>query len=305
MTAPRLAILSDLHLEFDRAEPGARRLLKGRRRLDPTPVDDDGHPLYGPRLDALRDADLILAVGDIDVRTWPVPWLEAAGRYAGCPVVFVPGNHEFYGRPVENALEDLRAGCAATDGRVTLLDDARLDLEIGGRRVAVLGCTLWTDHHLFGADRVRAVRARCDAGMTDHRVMRRARGRMRWTPEAVALTHARSRAWLAEALPAARREADTVVVATHHAPSLRSVPEWHRRDLLSAAYASDLEALMAGPDAPDLWAHGHIHWPVDYTCGRTRVASAPRGYLGEPGEATWRPHLIDLPPAAHTDPPPD
>lgn len=289
-----VGILSDLHLEFDRAQPRVAKLLKGRRRTDPTPVDDDGHPVYGPRLDSLRAADVVLAVGDIDTRTWPLPWLDAASRYTGRPWIYVAGNHEFYDRPIESALRDLRAGCEATAGRVTLLENGRADVHVRDTRVAILGATLWTDYRLLGPDRVQEVMDHCGSGMTDHRVIRCRGGAVRWTPQVAARTHAETRAWLAEALPAAQREADVVLVATHHAPSGRSIPPKRRGDLLSAAYASDLEDLMAGPHAPALWAHGHIHRPVAYRVGGTRVVSAPRGRIGrEPSVEAWAPRIVE------------
>lgn len=196
----RVGVLSDLHLEYDRAQPALREMLRGRRRLDRTPVDSDGHPVYGPRLDVLRDVDLVLACGDIDVKTWPVPWLDAASRYTGRPWFYVMGNHENYDRPVENALRDLRA----------------------------------------------------------------------------------------------RQDTDAVLVATHHAPSGRSIPERRRGHPLSTAYASDLEHMM-WRDGPDLWAHGHIHRPVDYRVGETRVVAAPRGRIGhEPGAEARRPLLVEI-----------
>lgn len=292
--APYIAILSDLHLEFDRDLPHMRRLLKGRRRLAPTPVDDDGHPLYGPRLEDLRAADLVVAVGDIDVKTWSVPWLDAASRYTGCPWVYVPGNHEYYGRPLENALRDLRSACAGTAGRITLLDDEQRDFMLRDRRVAVLGCTLWTDYRLFGDEHAQEAREHCQDLMNDHRYIRRAGGAGRWLADDAARTHAASRSWLTDALPAARASADVVAVATHHAPMLHPAPLYSAETLEMAAYASDLTDLMTWEHAPDLWAHGHIHTPTDVVYGRTRVVAAPRGYPGSPTATNWTPRLITV-----------
>lgn len=102
----RVAVLSDLHLEFDRDQPAIRKLLRNRAMLAATPVDDDGHPLYGPDVSSLRAADLILAAGDIDVKCWAVPWLAAVAAYTGARVCYVAGNHEFYGGFRETVLAD-------------------------------------------------------------------------------------------------------------------------------------------------------------------------------------------------------
>src|SRR3546814_10773716 len=43
-------------------------------------------------------------------------------------------------------------------------------------------------------------------------------------------------------------------LATHHAPSMLSIPTEHKEHLLSAAYASDLEQFII-THQPDLWVH--------------------------------------------------
>jgi hypothetical protein len=47
---------------------------------------------------------------------------------------------------------------------------------------------------------------------------------------------------------------------------------------LDWCYASNLDHLMQGPNAPSLWIHGHIHRNQDYVVGSTRVIANPRGY---------------------------
>jgi hypothetical protein len=51
-------------------------------------------------------------------------------------------------------------------------------------------------------------------------------------------------------------------------------------DLLSAAYASDLESLVEASGVA-LWAHGHTHVASDYEIGKTRVVCNPHGYKDE------------------------
>jgi Icc-related predicted phosphoesterase len=67
---------------------------------------------------------------------------------------------------------------------------------------------------------------------------------------------------------------------THHAPSLQSVADPYKRDLVSAAFASPLDSLVAASKAK-LWLHGHVHHACDYRIGDTRVLCNPRGYPGE------------------------
>lgn len=67
------------------------------------------------------------------------------------------------------------------------------------------------------------------------------------------------------------------VVVTHHAPSILSLPERRRAELISCAYASHLDDLIRRHQ-PTLWVHGHIHHSIDYWIGRTRVVANPQGY---------------------------
>ena len=49
------------------------------------------------------------------------------------------------------------------------------------------------------------------------------------------------------------------------------------RDLLTPAFASNLENLMDG-DRVALWIHGHMHESFDYEIYGTRIVCNPRGY---------------------------
>jgi Icc-related predicted phosphoesterase len=72
------------------------------------------------------------------------------------------------------------------------------------------------------------------------------------------------------------------VVITHHAPSFVSVPEYYKHDhLMNGGYASDLSEDILDNENIKVWVHGHMHDPVDYKIGETRILANPRGYPGE------------------------
>jgi Icc-related predicted phosphoesterase len=81
------------------------------------------------------------------------------------------------------------------------------------------------------------------------------------------------------------------VVVTHHAPSSQSVPPRYARDLLTPAFASNLENLMEG-DWAALWVHGHMHESFDYEIYGTRVVCNPRGYAPEALNPDFRPDWV-------------
>lgn len=206
---------------------------------------------------------------------------------ADIPIVFVMGNHEFYRRFVVEELEEARR--AAPDYNVILLenDSAVVGAVNGVGGVRFIGATGWVDFRLFGDHRMAAAMAAARGGMNDHRrIGWRKRPWERFRPQEAATLHARSRAYIAAEI--ANPHDGPVVVITHHAPSLRSVPTQWKSDLLTAAYASsiadDLVSVSpgdVGPSRIDCWFHGHVHAPSDYMIGATRIVCNPHGYGDE------------------------
>ena len=77
-----------------------------------------------------------------------------------------------------------------------------------------------------------------------------------------------------------------IVVVTHHAPSIKSIPDVYLSDKTTPAFASNLEQFILNRPNIKLWCHGHIHTACDYHIGNCRVVCNPRGYvsLGEKSE---------------------
>jgi predicted phosphodiesterase len=210
--------------------------------------------------------DIVVLAGDIHSHTRAIPW--AAGTFSK-PVIYVPGNHEFYSAHYQDLWTQLRQ-CAAEYSHVHLLDED--SIEIDG--VRILGTMLWTDFLLFGSDLGTVDRCLHDArnGILDFDRIRFLGGN-RLTPADTVRLHRESVAFLNEAL-GTPFDGKTVVV-THHLPSMKSVADRFKQSLLSAAFASNLDHLVA---KADLWVHGHTHDSSDYRIGKCRVVCNPRGY---------------------------
>lgn len=237
-------LLSDLHNEF--------------QRLQPTPVK----------------ADVVILAGDIDLGVRGLEWAKTS---FSCPVLYVPGNHEYYRGHLGRTLDKLRA--AQTD-QVRVLD--RDVVEIAG--VRFLGVTAWTDFAATGNQPAAAAIAQ--QAMNDFRQIRTDNYRPCRPPDFI-LQASLARLWLREQL-AVPFTGPTVVI-THHAPSLNSLQgNPHAGGHLDAAFANQWDDLMGDPGA--LWLHGHVHTAVDYELFGTRVVCNPRGY---PGESTgWSPNKV-------------
>lgn len=213
------------------------------------------------------DADLIVLAGDIARPGEAIAWAAGLPK----PVLYVPGNHEFYGSSIEATLCDLRRLAVGTNVRV--LDDDELIVD----GVRFLGSTLWTDFMLYGDGELRS------AAMADARRLLRDFSRIRgadggeapFTPDDAAARHARHAAWLESRL--VRRHDGPTVVVTHHAPARRSIHPRYAGSLLNACFVSDATRLLGG-DRASLWIHGHTHDSFDYDVAGTRVVCNPRGY---------------------------
>lgn len=177
-------------------------------------------------------------------------------------VVYVCGNHEFYGSEMlETSLE-----------MVDLANTFR-NLSFGAGRHNIDGkafnfCTLWTDF-----DKENPVTMYiASRGMNDYRQIRYDDKLL--TPELVMAAHAVQK----ENLFGSMEERDIVV--THHAPSFKSIHPNYIGDDLNGCYASSLEELILAKK-PALWFHGHVHHHHDYLIGDTRIVCNPVGYVGE------------------------
>ena len=233
----KLHILSDLHLSVGALEP--------------------------PR----ADADVVVLAGDIMRPAQAVAW----ARQFTQPVIYVLGNHEFYGGSLDGTVAEFRRLCAGTS--VHLLDDEALVID----GVRFLGSTLWTDFRLFDDEQQRQ-QAMAQAQELVHdflRIRLHDGSDELFSPAAAAARFARHAAWLDQALDVPH--AGPTVVITHHAPSTQSIHPRFAGSPLNACFVSDAEYLLRGQRTA-LWIHGHTHDSFDYQVDGTRVICNARGY---------------------------
>lgn len=236
----RLQVLSDLHLEFGEPGPPA------------------------------ADVDVIVLAGDIALGTGGIEWARTWAQ--GRAVIYIAGNHEFYGHSLPGLIDELQT--AADGSGVSVLEND--ELVLGG--VRFLGCTLWSDFDFAGRERRAESMALCARVVRDYHVIRDGAGRP-ITPAATRSLHLASREWLTGRL-AQSFDGPTVVV-THHAPLALERPPSAVLSALAGAFSSDLTALISA-EREALWIFGHTHRAADVTRHGARVLSNPRGYPNEP-----------------------
>lgn len=276
----RLRLFSDLHLEFKIASP---------------------IPEGGP------DFDVAIVCGDIDKPPRKaMRYLASLPNLHGKPVLFVPGNHEFYGYAIDEH-EMLDTAFEAETGVFNL---HRRSMIIDG--VRFVGATLWTDYALYGDVKramlhlanglndhihIGTVRVDPDAEPDDLRVLRK---RLDFFQPADALARHIEDLRHIESVLAEPFDGPTVVM-THHAPHPKSIEPKYRNSNLNPGFASDLTRTIEAY-RPALWCHGHVHSSHDYRVGDTRIVANPRGYerRGSLENAAFDPHLtVDVEPATH------
>jgi DNA repair exonuclease SbcCD nuclease subunit len=204
------------------------------------------------------DADILIAAGDIHTGTSALKWLSQSS----CPVIYIAGNHEYYGGDLVHTLAALRIQSKVFD--IHFLENDAITLE----DTRFLGTTLWTDFDNANEKIIEYAKF----NMNDYNFIKN--NRYLLNPEDLLQIHRESKNWLEQELK--KPFHGKTVVITHHAPTLDSWhddPDSERR----YTYCSDLQKFMGKNDI-DLWLHGHVHHVSDYIVNNVRVVCNPRGY---------------------------
>lgn len=274
-----IQLLSDLHLEVHphfvpEPAPGADVLVL---------AGDIGSYQNGS---LLSDEDFGLA------RFSPLP------QFAGwpTPVILVPGNHEYDGQDFDAAHERLRRTCE----RLGLIWLERQTALVAG--VRFVGTTLWSDFDALAEhdeNLTRRLRQREKAFRAANFYLRKTSGTRAGVPFLAESVRAQSllcQQWLRETL--AQPFAGATVAVTHFAPSLRSADPRYGLVPGTAGFCNVLDDLLP---LAQVWLHGHLHAPSDYTAQGTRsdgspwqcrVVANPLGYARKGEQANFLPQRL-------------
>ncbi|WP_219064451.1 metallophosphoesterase [Pseudomonas sp. UMAB-08] len=229
----KIQIYSDLHLEFCEFSPQK------------------------------TDADLVILAGDIGTKVKGLKWANDTFR---CPVIYIFGNHEFYGGHIDRTLQKMRDAAAP---HVHILENQVFVWQ----QIRFLGTTAWTDFSTTGNMVAASTLARdC---MNDFRVIRADASYRRLRPDDVSSRNKAAYEWLSQELE--KPFDGKTVVITHHAPT-PSVAGDKTDGHLNAAYSNHWPNLI---EKVDMWVFGHTHRAVDIELTGCRLISNPRGYPGE------------------------
>ena len=245
-----------------------------------------------------RRIDAVVLAGDIVEPDGGSPIAYALHHIPSyIPAVFVPGNHDYYGRPFGNIANRLRA--QAHQSHVHFLDNDTLTVRNPQGDEVVLVCSsLWSNLQSYGPVVEADLKKRLPMFIADFHCMHESNG-SNWSVKSMLSRFENSLAFLEQHLLTNEPQNRRRVVVTHFAPHTNSIhPKWQDNEV-SAYFCNHLPHLV---EKADLWLHGHTHDAFDYQVGldktKGRVVCHPRGYAGgfEKEQAlNYAPKYIEVP----------
>ena len=231
-------------------------------------IISDLHQEFGCSILNFENADIVVFAGDVNIGTKGIEWLKT--EIPTIPVIYVLGNHEYYKGSYPKTLNKIIE--SSKDTNVHVLENKCI--KVNG--INFHGTTLWTDFSLFGNPRYYG--SMCQSKMNDYKKIRRDPSYSKLRTIDTFRIHQKSIQWLENSLE--EKEGELNIVVTHHAPSIKSIPEKYKDDPISSAYASNLEEAIE-KYKPRYWIHGHIHEPKRYMIDATEIICNPHGYIDE------------------------
>ncbi len=181
-------------------------------------------------------------------------------------VLYVLGNHEFYGYNYEGTKRKLKEHLPHN---FHILDNDTITIDNWN----FIGFTLWTDFRNENA--LEMMEAECN--MNDYKVIRIGSKFRKLRATDTFKFHQESKIYLLNQLQTLK---DNVFVISHHAPSYQSVPQEYKNHA-NGAYCSNLDDLILNNQKVKYWVHGHTHNVFDYMIGDCRIICNPGGYPGQ------------------------
>jgi Icc-related predicted phosphoesterase len=180
-------------------------------------------------------------------------------------VIFVPGNHEYYGSYINTVDDKIREGLSDVDNFILLQNGGFIEID----GVRIIGATLWSD--------ITNCREIVKYMLSDYSVIFIKDGDTKSkliTPDYTLDLHRRHLENIKESLY--EWEGPSIVV-THHTPSFKSMTPGFEDSMINSAFMNELEL----EKWPTYWIHGHVHSRHNYMHNGCNVLCNPVGYKGE------------------------
>lgn len=201
------------------------------------------------------EGEVVVLAGDIDTAENLYTTMKVfCDRFSD--VVFVAGNHEYYGSSPQR-VHKILSKVSRKFPNFHWLNNSSVTIQ--GQRF--VGTTLWWENNIYSNMNARH-------HLNDFRLIH---GYVPWVYRA---NQKAKKYILAELEP-------EDVLVTHHAPSDQSITLRYKGHPLSAFYYTDLNDFLLHKK-PKLCVHGHVHTKLDYhLLDEVRIVANPSGYPAE------------------------
>lgn len=198
-----------------------------------------------------KKADILIVVGDLSSAyiRYPLQFLSENWKH----VIFVPGNHDFYGSSIPDTMRELRE-IEKKHKNLHILQNNSVFID--GQRF--VGSSLWfreTPESLANMKKLNDFRLIENAAIDIYEENRKA----------------------VQYLESIIKHNDVVI--THSSPTVKSISERFVNSDINCYFVCPMRNLgHISFESPKLWIHGHTHDSFDYTIDTTRVICNPFGY---------------------------
>ena len=226
-----------------------------------------------------NNEDVLILAGDIDCGFDNI--IQSLERFHAAgyqKIVYVPGNHEYYG--YIGGVADLNAKLRRYSENTPWLHYLNKDwIEINS--TIFLGATLWSNFRNNPISELAASR-----GIADFRRIRD------WSTAQCVSAYEADVAYLKSALhtlPELFPEHRFIVI-THFLPAKACIdPYWVKHGgALNEYFANNLDEYLLNYPRELTWCFGHTHSPVDTTLGSVRLLANPYGYHGYESQLSFK-----------------
>ena len=243
----KFRLMSDTHMEFTR---------KNKVRFKS--LADDQQTI------------LILA-GDIGTWKQATSWMMTI-KEQFAQIVYVAGNHEFYGQEMRLALRHIKQRLLPYDN-LHFLENSMLELD----DCILIGATFWTDMNAHDPQTIDV----CHKDMNDYHLIQLGSPEEKRTlhPNDTIKMHEASKKYFEQVIDNATKP---IVIITHHAPKFGEASDEDIGafdDRIQYAYVTDMDKwLSARSQKIALWCHGHTHKSMKYEVAGVPVYTNAKGY---------------------------
>lgn len=276
----KITPMSDLHLEFSGLEIQNTQNADVLILAGDITISEDlhQHPTDDPLLSTNRPGARQIAAS-----TYRKFLKNASEQFKH--VIYVAGNHEFYGGKFHKGIQYLREAVKPY-GNIHFLECDSVEIE----DTIFVGGTMWTDMNNFDPVTIVCI----PSMMSDFSAIRDDEaGFCKLTPNKTITRHRKTLDYFKHVCN--NSNGKNVVVVSHHSPSFMSVHAQYANDkIMNGGYHSNLTDFILDHPQIKLWIHGHTHNSFDYCVGDTRVVCNPRGYETkyQREETGWNPNLV-------------